>query len=270
MPTKPDAKRRLSRALEAIPDLTSLSVEAPEFIKWRRSTRLAISNTFGDQSQHLDEFQRLGFDSYSFIVGADYVRSGAVNAYREGMVSATALLESMLEEIAEYWTDEGLQQTHSETQKASVQEVSNRVFVVHGRDLGTKDTVARFLESLDLQPVILQEQPSEGRTLVEKFEDHADVGFAVILCTPDDVGSLASEPEKLRPRPRQNVVLEWGFFYGMLRRNRVCALIQGDVEIPSDYAGVVYIKLDESGGWQMELAREMRKAGLPVDLNRLA
>ena len=270
MPTKSDARRRLSRALEAIPDLTGLSVEAPEVIKWRRSTRLAISNTFGDQSQHLDEFQRLGFDSYAFIAGADYVRSGAVNAYREGMVSATALLESMLEEIDEYWADDSPFQAATDASNESEQPVSNDVFVVHGRDLGTKDSVARFLESLDLQPVILQEQPSEGRTLVEKFEDHADVGFAVILCTPDDLGSLASEPEKLRPRPRQNVVLEWGFFYGMLGRNRVCALIKGDVEIPSDYAGVVYIKLDESGGWQMELAREMRKAGLPVDLNRLA
>ena len=155
------------------------------------------------------------------------------------------------------------------TQENSQQRVSNRVFVVHGRDEGTRSIVARFLESLDLEAIILQEQPNEGRTIIEKFEDYADVGYAVVLCTPDDVGSLAEEQEKLRPRPRQNVVLEWGFFLGRLKRNRVCVLLKGDVEIPSDYAGVVYVKLDESGGWRTELAIELQRSGLQVDLNDL-
>ena len=147
--------------------------------------------------------------------------------------------------------------------------MSNRVFVVHGRDEGTRSIVARFLESLNLEAIILQERANEGRTIIEKFEDYADVGFAVVLCTPDDVCKLDTEGEELRPRPRQNVVLEWGFFLGSLRRNRVCALLKGDVEIPSDYAGVVYIRLDESGGWQTQLAIELQRAGLPVDLNDL-
>lgn len=147
--------------------------------------------------------------------------------------------------------------------------MTNRVFVVHGRDEGTRSIVARFLESLKLEAIILQEQANEGRTVIEKFEDYADVGFAVVLCTPDDIGKLDAEGEELRPRPRQNVVLEWGFFLGSLRRNRVCALLKGDVEIPSDYAGVVYIKLDESEGWRTQLAIELQRAGLPVDLNDL-
>ena len=141
--------------------------------------------------------------------------------------------------------------------------------MVSGRDEGTTDTVARFLENLELDPVILREQPNEGRTIIEKFEEYAQVGFAVVLCTPDDVGALAAEQDQLKSRPRQNVVLEWGYFLGKIGRQRVCALIRGDMEIPSDYSGVVYIRMDDSQGWQLQLTRELYQAGLPVDANKI-
>ena len=178
-------------------------------------------------------------------------------------------MESMLEEIDEYWVEEDSQQSPTPKVNSSNGSLTRQVFVVHGRDEGTKDNVARFLETLDLQPVILQDLPNKGRTIIEKFEEYAQVGFAVILCTPDDIGALATEKESLVPRPRQNVILEWGFFLGRIGRERACALVKGNVEIPSDYAGVVYIELDDSGGWKTKLARELRNAGVCVDLNRI-
>ena len=116
----------------------------------------------------------------------------------------------------------------------------------------------------------MHEQPSQSRTIIDKFEKYSQVDFAVILCTPDDVGKLNSEADELRPRPRQNVVLEWGFFLGMLGRERVCALLKGEVEIPSDYDGVLNIQMEGVEDWQTKLAIELRSAGMPVDLNRLA
>jgi predicted nucleotide-binding protein len=140
------------------------------------------------------------------------------------------------------------------------------VFLVHGHDKAVTETVARFLEKLDLHPIILHEQPSMGRTVIEKFEAHADVGFAVVLLTPDDMGGLAAGGE-LRPRARQNVILELGYFIGRLSRARVCALYVEGVEIPSDIHGVVYVPYDAAGGWRLKLANEIRAAGLAVDLN---
>ena len=175
----------------------------------------------------------------------------------------------MVDEIEEYWVEAGPASSTPALPTADVTPNSKQVFVVSGRDEGTTDTVARFLENLKLDPVILQEQPNEGRTIIEKFEEYAEVGFAVVLCTPDDVGALATQQDKLQPRPRQNVVLEWGFFLGRIGRERVCALFKGDVEIPSDYSGVIYIKMDDSQGWQIQLARELRQAGFPVDANRI-
>lgn len=113
-----------------------------------------------------------------------------------------------------------------------------------------------------------KQQPNEGRTIIEKFEDHADVGFAIVLMTPDDVGALVKEKDKLKPRARQNVIMELGFFLGKLGRKRVCALHK-DVEIPSDYKGVLYVPMDKQGGWQLKLATEIKAAGIEIDLNKV-
>ena len=145
---------------------------------------------------------------------------------------------------------------------------SNRVFVVHGHDEAARETVARFLERLELAPVILHEQPNEGRTIIEKIEDNADVAFAVVLLTPDDMGALAANTDNLKPRARQNVILELGYFIGRLSRERVCALRKDGVETPSDYDGVVYTDLDDAGAWKIGLFKELQAAGFDVDANR--
>jgi hypothetical protein len=145
-----------------------------------------------------------------------------------------------------------------------------KVFVVHGHDDGVKNAVARLLSKLDLEPVILHEQPNRGRTIIEKFLDHADVAFAVVLLTPDDVGTTADEnPPILKPRARQNVIMELGFFLGRLTRKRVAAIYSGGVEIPSDYTGVLFIPFDEGGVWQLALAKELKAAGVRVDMNKI-
>jgi predicted nucleotide-binding protein len=149
----------------------------------------------------------------------------------------------------------------------TVKRVNNQVFVVHGHDEAMKLDIARFLERAGLDPIILHEQADEGRTIIEKFERHAsNAGFAVVLMSPDDVGAPKSTVKKLRSRARQNVIVELGYFLGALGRSKICVLISGDIEIPSDYLGVVYKKYDPGGGWKLELSRELIRAGYPVDL----
>jgi predicted nucleotide-binding protein len=155
------------------------------------------------------------------------------------------------------------------TQDSEAPVHTRRVFLVHGHDERVRETVARFLEKLDLECVILHEQPNKGRTIIEKFEDYADVAFAVVLLTPDDQGGLAGGPsESQKTRARQNVLLELGFFLGALGRSCVCALYVEGVEIPSDYSGVLFLPLDNGGAWRMGLLRELIAAGLQVDANR--
>ncbi len=152
--------------------------------------------------------------------------------------------------------------------EASTSERQRAAFLVHGHDDGMREFVARYLEQLGIKPIILHEQASRGRTVIEKLERHANVPFAVVLLTPDDLGGAQAEREHLQSRARQNVVLELGFFVGRLGRERVCALYKGPLELPSDYVGVVYVPFDEAGGWRLLLARELKAAGFAIDMNQ--
>jgi predicted nucleotide-binding protein len=139
-------------------------------------------------------------------------------------------------------------------------------FVVHGHDDALKLDVARFLERLGLEAVILAEQSSGGKTVIEKFEQQAlTVAFAVVLLTPDDLGRSAKPGSTEQPRARQNVILELGYFIGALGRAKVCALQKGSLEVPSDFWGVLTLTADQQ--WKGPLAKEMKAAGLSIDMN---
>lgn len=151
-----------------------------------------------------------------------------------------------------------------------IKPVANSVFLVHGQDEGTKEKVARFLEKIGLDVIILHEKVSQGMTIIEKFEEYAtQAGFAIVLFTPDDIGFPLGAEDRRQPRARQNVVLEMGYFIGRLKRERVCVLYKGGVELPSDILGVVYHAVDDANGWKLSLAGELKRAGYSIDLNKI-
>ncbi len=258
-PTKEDAIRRLQQQLDEIPELQRQRYDSAEFKKWRRDTRVAVAYAFEESSHHVKEFQDIGFTP--FVLEERFFQE----AYVRGLDSAAAILRSMIDEVQEYWPDDPQEPYSSESVESPQPVSTKRVFLTHGRDHGTRDTVAGFLRKLDLEVVILEEQPDQGLTTIEKFEQNAEGGFVVALLTPDDVGG--PNANELKPRARQNVIFELGYFVRAFGRNRVRALKKGDVEIPSNYAGVLYISMDEHGGWRMELIREMKSAGLDIDAN---
>jgi predicted nucleotide-binding protein len=145
---------------------------------------------------------------------------------------------------------------------------SSRVFIVHGHDELLLTKAARFVERLGLEPVILHEQASKGMTIIEKIEANTDVGFAIVLYTPDDKGNTASEADagNLNCRARQNVVFEHGYLIAKLKRSHVVPLMAGSIETPSDISGIVYV---DDSNWQVDIAKEMMAAGYEIDFNRL-
>ena len=145
---------------------------------------------------------------------------------------------------------------------------SNKVFIVHGHDEALKHQVARFVKALGLSEIILDEQPSAGMTIIEKFERYAQgVRYAIVLLTEDDMGYPKGFPEQAKPRARQNAIAELGYFLKALGRKNFAILSSHQIEIPSDFNGVLY--LSTNGGWELKLAKEMREAGLDIDLNKL-
>ena len=145
----------------------------------------------------------------------------------------------------------------------------DEVFIVHGHDEEAKIKTARFIEKLGFKPIILHEQASSGNTIIEKIEEHSNVGFGIVLYTPCDVGGKKMPEPVLNNRARQNVVFEHGYLIGKIGRRNVCALVKGDVEKPNDISGVVYISMDNDGAWQLAVAKELRSSDYAVDMNKV-
>jgi predicted nucleotide-binding protein len=142
----------------------------------------------------------------------------------------------------------------------------NKVFIVHGHDNETKQEVARFIESIGLETIILHEQASRSMTIIEKIEHYScEANFAIVLYTPCDKGRGVKETKvPARDRARQNVVFEHGYLMAKIGRGNVCALVKGEIETPSDISGVVYTPLDSNGGWKIELTKELKACGYKV------
>ncbi|MFT3824166.1 MAG: nucleotide-binding protein [Chitinophagaceae bacterium] len=155
------------------------------------------------------------------------------------------------------------------TQKniVNTNKVNNRdIFIVHGHNEEIKHNVARLLQKINLNPIILNEQSNEGLTIIEKFEKYSNVSFAIILLTYDDYGN-SKTVEKKNKRARQNVILELGYFTAKLGRKNVLPLYEDDVELPSDISGVLYTRIDESENWKFRVVKELKTAGFNVDAN---
>jgi predicted nucleotide-binding protein len=141
-----------------------------------------------------------------------------------------------------------------------------KVFIVHGRNNEAKQEVARFIEVIGLETIILHEQASAGMTIIEKIERYSnDADFALILYTPCDLGRGVHESSiPPRNRARQNVVFEHGYLMAKLGRENVCALVKGDIETPNDISGVVYVGFDTQGAWKLEVAKELKACGYAI------
>jgi predicted nucleotide-binding protein len=228
--------------------------------KWSDFNTELLTRIFDNESV-AEEYNR---SPGMFSIPMDPSLGERIEDFRDDMATSITRLESVLERLD---LIPEAQPHHSPARP--IRAIDNRkVFLVHGHDEGAKQSVARFLEKLSLEPVVLHEQPNQGRTIIEKFEHYSAVSFAVVLLTPDDIGASKSDPSNIRDRARQNVLLELGFFLGALGRSRVCALYGEGVELPSDYLGVLYVPLDAAGGWRLKLAAELKASGVEVDLNK--
>lgn len=178
--------------------------------------------------------------------------------------------DNYVTDVTKELLDEGEKMKHTmlDKHKDEIIEIDkNKVFIVHGRDNEIKQEVARFIEKIGFEPIILHEQSSSGMTIIEKIEKYTNVGFAIVLYTPCDKGYEKDSPREIKSRARQNVVFEHGFLISKLGRNNVCALVKDDIEKPNDISGIVYIPFDDNGGWKIPLAKEMKSSGYEVDFN---
>ena len=225
-----------------------------------------LADFYGRSSLLFEQFDAIHFSSSVWYAGQPDREHE--QAFTRGVSQAESFLKSRIVELEEDIHDSAPDVPSA--QLSSAQPDHRKVFVVHGHDYGTKETVARYLSKLGLVPIILHEQADKGCTLIEKFEQHTDVACAVVILTPDDIAASKNNPGAQEQRARQNVIFEMGFFIGRLGRERTFALLKAGVTKPSDIDGILYIPMGDSGDetWRLILVRELKAAGMAVDANR--
>jgi predicted nucleotide-binding protein len=253
---------RLQRRIAEVEALDPSTLEkwSPLVNALQASIDESLSRVFGHGTVEYERYRRevnWGENVPSF--GADT----SLQQYREDVAKGKMEVFLMLREAVATLKENLAELEPDMTPKPSPAMDNRKVFIVHGHDDVVRESVARFLLLAGCEPVILNEQASRNRTVIEKIEANHDVRFAVVLLTPDDEG--AKKGETPRPRARQNVLLELGYFIAKLDRDNVCVLKRGDVEIPSDFAGVIWTAFDSAGAWKKELAKELDAAGFTVD-----
>ena len=189
-----------------------------------------------------------------------------VDSFLLAIRNESIIREENVQSINKDICNEGMIMDNKNTDKA----YKGKIFVVHGHDDAAKEAMARIIEKIGYEPIILHEQADAGDTIIEKIEKYTNVNFAVVLYTECDIGRAKNAPtNEEKNRARQNVVFEHGYLLAKLGREKVCALVKGEVETPGDVSGVVYTKMQSDGGWKIQLLRNMQAAGLDVNANCL-
>ncbi len=225
----------------------------PDFVAWFTRVKGAIRSLFGAESA---PSEMVAAAADVDIIGNDQDKFHLAMSYLLGAIKAgvAILEEDSFGELVGNASAPG--------------NFSKKVFVVHGHDGEAKNEVENLLREFGLEPIVLHRQADEGQTIIEQFEKHSDVGYVVVLLTPDEIAYLTSEDNlsdtdrKKERRARPNVIFEFGYFVGKLDRSRVCCLYTGDVTLPSDLNGLIYKKyhtqVEEVGH---SLRKELMKAG---------
>lgn len=269
--SRQNIKRGIDRLQNRISELEAFEMSTvrrgntPELEGLEVAIKDTLVRCFGENTSSYNHFQGAAQLTYYPRFWASDVSPDYIGPIEKHIKTAISLLNQAQRTLREDLADVEHEFETAVPIDTNSGELSRRVFVVHGHDDGSREMVARFLERIGFEAVILHEQANQGRTVIEKVEAYGDVGFAVVLLTPDDEGCVRGGTPV--PRARQNVILELGYFIGRLGRGKVCALKRGTLEIPSDYVGVVYESME--GNWQQALGRELKEAGHHIDWNKV-
>lgn len=222
-----------------------------ELTIWKTKTKLFLQKKYEEKSDINIYFQEI-------LNNLDWFRS---IYFTEACSNALPIFKAYLEEM-----EEEMEQTQKDILPNSIKQDMDysKVFIVHGHDGEMRESVARLIEKQEIHPIILSDEVNAGTTIIEKIEKYGNVGAAICIFTPDDIGKGKKEGIE-QNRARQNVVLETGYFMGKLGRNRVIILSHGNLEFPSDLQGIVYT----GNEWKFKTLKELREMGYSIDLNKI-
>lgn len=263
---KEKLKQLINQGLDTKQQIVANKLEEfnKQFAIWNDYTSEYLKQSFNNEdNQYKREYDQVNFFTATYRVPG--FKPDPILLAAKKISNKIEFLESLLAK-ADLLKAENVVQTTNIQVKPKMK--GENIFIVHGHNHEIQQKVARTIERLGLNPIILGEQANSGATIIEKFEKYSDVGFAIILLTADDLGKAKNEAELL-PRARQNVILELGYFIGRLGRGHILPLYESGVEKPGDIDGVVYTLIDTGEKWKFEIVKELKAVGFDVDANKI-
>ncbi len=241
--------------------LFNTATKREEYNEWLNSIKPILANYLGEDNGTYKNFWTHATISHSGMTEKDYFNR-AKQRHKTRLQTLKGIIETIKIELS--------CEPPALSEALEIVADKSKVFIVHGHDEIIKTKVESLLTRLGLEPIVLHKQADLGQTVIEKFTKHSEVSYAIVIATGDDLGrSKMDKPDMEKPRARQNVILELGYFTGKLGRGNVRLLYEKGVDLPSDFAGVLFEPLETTDAWEFKLAREMRAAGLPVDMNKI-
>ncbi len=221
-----------------------------------------IKSIINKEGYQIEDEKRLGNNTGSQL----RLKSGEIiNIYDKGTIQFQGTQNGALEALIK---GEGRSSGPKHLPKEN-----RKVFIVYGHDENAKCELEAMLRRWEINPIFLDQLPSEGQTIIEKLGKYrAEVSFAVVLATPDDEGFKVGHSDEKAFRARQNVVLETGMMLALLGRAKVAILLkdQEKMERPSDIQGLIYIPFkDRVEDGKLLLAKELNAQGINIDVDKI-
>lgn len=224
-----------------------------QFQAWKNKATRFLIKQYGEQSQEYIQFQKTPFSLY--FIFSSTTETDYIAACKKGLEKTILIFNNYLEELKD----------DNAAGSEAVNYDFSKVFIVHGHDSTLKESVARLVDKQPkIDAIILSEQRNRGKTLIEKLEKHSDVGGAICLFSADDVGREKDE-KRGKPRARQNVVFEAGYFMGKLGRDHIIIIADKAVELPSDLNGILYT---DKENWKHDVLAELEEMGYDIDFSK--
>ncbi len=254
---------KLQKLIDEIDILISkhVTISNLDFRSWYDKLEIFLIKNFQENNIYLQKIKKIRFVPLQTNIIYPSTQCQFIFACCNALKQVKEILNICMEELLEQEKQE--KNTASSPTTETLYSYS-KVFIVHGHNGELKQSVARLIEKQGIEPIILDEQVNQGRTIIEKFEGNSDVGGAICLFTADDLGRKNGEEEKARAR--QNVVFEAGYFMGKLGRDHVVIIAEPEIELPSDLLGIVY---SNDKDWKFAVLKELKAMGYPIDMNKL-
>ena len=133
------------------------------------------------------------------------------------------------------------------------------LFVSHGPKDPSSEAVLQFMQQMSL-PVV---EADHTNGLIDTLEGRNDMAFVVVMNVADHV-------ENGKASLSDSSMFKLGYCAGKLGIKRMCMMHGPAQPQVNDGQGISHVPVDVNGGWQIHLGRQMKRAGMDIDLNRLA